>query len=252
MRTHRATRRNFLKTASAATAAIALPYYVPASAFGANERIVTGHIGVGAQGSGNLNRFLSHAAAVCDVDSARLAKAAKTVEAKNGKWLRSSDLKTASKPTSLPWFARKKNRWVQVSILSQTLVLWEGETPIYATLVSTGRDGVGDPKTTWSTPTGTFRVYQKHVTTTMDSDVADSEFELRDVPWVQYFQGGYALHAAYWHDDFGRPRSHGCINMAPIDARIVFNFTNPDVPEHWHGSEAGDLFGKGTIVHIVP
>lgn len=174
------------------------------------------------------------------------------VEAKNGKWLRSSDLKTASKPTSLPWFARKKNRWVQVSILSQTLVLWEGETPIYATLVSTGRDGVGDPKTTWSTPTGTFRVYQKHVTTTMDSDVADSEFELRDVPWVQYFQGGYALHAAYWHDDFGRPRSHGCINMAPIDARIVFNFTNPDVPEHWHGSEAGDLFGKGTIVHIVP
>lgn len=174
------------------------------------------------------------------------------VEAKDGRWLRSSDLKVAAKPAALPWFARKKTRWVQISLLSQTLVLWEGDSPVYATLVSTGRDGIGDPKTTLSTPTGTFRVYEKHVTTTMDSSVADSEFELRDVPWVQYFQGGYALHAAYWHDDFGRPRSHGCVNLAPIDARIVFNFTNPDVPEHWHGSDAGEAFGKGTIVHIVP
>lgn len=174
------------------------------------------------------------------------------VEAKGGKWLRSSDLKTATKPSALPWFARKKTRWIQISLLSQTLVLWEGDRPVYATLVSTGRDGIGDPKTTLSTPTGTFRIYEKHVTTTMDSNVADSEFELRDVPWVQYFQGGYALHAAYWHDDFGRPRSHGCVNLAPIDARVVFNFTNPDVPEHWHGSESGDDFGQGTVVQIVP
>lgn len=174
------------------------------------------------------------------------------VEARNGKWLRSSDLKTAVKPSKLPWFASKKRRWVQISILSQTLVLWEGDRPIYATLVSTGRDGIGDPATTWSTPLGTFRVYQKHVTTTMDSDVADNEFELRDVPWVQYFKGGYAVHAAYWHDDFGRPRSHGCVNLSPVDARIVFGFTSPDVPEHWHGSDAGDAFGEGTIIHIVP
>ncbi len=123
---------------------------------------------------------------------------------------------------------------------------------MYATLVSTGRDGIGDPATTVSTPQGTFRIGEKHVTTTMDSSVADSEFELRDVPWVQYFKGGYAIHAAYWHDDFGRPRSHGCVNLAPIDARVVFNFTTPDVPEHWHGSDTGDVFGTGTIVHIVP
>ncbi len=174
------------------------------------------------------------------------------VEARNGKWLRSEDLKTAVKPSQLPWFASKHRRWIQISILSQTLVLWEGDTPVYATLVSSGRDGIADPSTTWSTPLGTFRVYQKHVTTTMDSEVADSEFELRDVPWVQYFKGGYAIHAAYWHDDFGRPRSHGCVNLSPVDARVVFQFTSPDVPEHWHGSEAGDAFGEGTIVHIVP
>lgn len=174
------------------------------------------------------------------------------VQARDGRWLRSDDLKTAVKPTTLPWFASRQRRWIQVSLLSQTLVLWEGATPVYATLVSTGRDGIGDPKTTMSTPQGTFRVYQKHVTTTMDSNVADSEFELRDVPWVMYFQGGYALHAAYWHDDFGRPRSHGCINMAPIDARYVFNWSGPDVPLHWHGVNAGETFDQGTIVHIVP
>jgi lipoprotein-anchoring transpeptidase ErfK/SrfK len=174
------------------------------------------------------------------------------VEARNGRWLRSDDLKTAAKPSALPWFAKKKTRWIDVSIMSQTLVLYEGSDAVYATLISSGRDGIGDPKTTLSTPQGTFRIYQKHVTTTMDSNVADKEFELRDVPWVMYFKGGYALHGAYWHDDFGRARSHGCLNLAPIDARFVFNWTLPDVPPHWHAAYASDSFGKGTLVHIHP
>lgn len=174
------------------------------------------------------------------------------LQTREGDWVRSDDVKSAKKPLSLPWYAKGDRRWIQVSLTSQTLVLWEGERPVYATLVSTGRDGLGDPKTTLSTPQGTFRILSKHVTTTMDSSAADSEFELRDVPWVMYFQGGYALHAAYWHDDFGRPRSHGCVNMAPIDARYVFEWASPDVPAHWHGVEAGDTFDKGTIVSIGP
>jgi lipoprotein-anchoring transpeptidase ErfK/SrfK len=75
-------------------------------------------------------------------------------------------------------------------------------------------------------------------------------FELRDVPWIQYFSKGFALHGAYWHDVFGVPRSHGCVNLAPIDARIVFNFTDPPVPEGWHGLTIGDDMGEGTWVHI--
>jgi hypothetical protein len=174
------------------------------------------------------------------------------VQARSGQWLRSDDLRVAVKPSTLPWFATKKRRWIGISLLSQTLVLWEGATPVYATLISSGRDGLGDPKTTMSTPQGTFRIQQKHVTTTMDSTVADHEFELRDVPWVMYFQGGYALHGAYWHDDFGRARSHGCVNLSPIDARYVFFWSSPDVPEHWHGAEAGEALDKGTLIHIAP
>lgn len=180
----------------------------------------------------------------------RHAHGTRLVEATDGSLLRSSDLRVAAAPSSLPWFAVGKTRWIDLSITSQTLVLYEGATPVYATLVSSGRDGLGDPKETYSTPTGTFRVYQKHVTTTMDSSVADSEYELRDVPWVMYFQGGYALHAAYWHDDFGKPRSHGCVNLSPIDARYVFNWSLPDVPADWHAGYTGDALGPGTLVHI--
>lgn len=77
-----ATRRRFL---AATGSAIAAPYFVPRSAFGANDRITTGHIGLGGQGMGNLGGFMKNTVAVCDVDRNRLAKAAKTVEGKNGK-----------------------------------------------------------------------------------------------------------------------------------------------------------------------
>ena len=50
------------------------------------------------------------------------------------------------------------------------------------------------------------------------------------MPFVQYFTEGFALHGAYWHDDFGTPRSHGCVNLAPVDAAWLFRFTDPEVP----------------------
>jgi hypothetical protein len=180
----------------------------------------------------------------------RMMGGERMVEARDGRWLRSDDLRVAVKPRELPWFASQSRRWIDVSIVNQVLVLWEGEQPVYATLVSTGKDGLGDPNTTMSTPQGTFRLLQKHVTTTMDSNAADNEFELRDVPWVMYFKGGYALHGAYWHDDFGRMRSHGCVNLSPIDARYVFEWSSPDVPRHWHGAYASERFGQGTILRI--
>jgi lipoprotein-anchoring transpeptidase ErfK/SrfK len=75
-------------------------------------------------------------------------------------------------------------------------------------------------------------------------------FELRDVPWIQYFAAGYALHGAYWHDVFGIPRSHGCINLAPVDARLVFMWTDPPLPDNWHGINIGSDMGEGTTISI--
>jgi lipoprotein-anchoring transpeptidase ErfK/SrfK len=78
----------------------------------------------------------------------------------------------------------------------------------------------------------------------------EGTFQLRDVPYIQYFESGYALHAAYWHDVFGTPRSHGCVNLAPVDAHRVFFWTEPAVPANWHGVNAGEENGEGTLVVI--
>jgi len=183
--------------------------------------------------------------------STRIGKS-RLVEAKDGTWLKDDDLAIAVKPSELPSFATGNRKWVDISVLGQILILYEGNKPICATAVSTGRDGLGDPKTTHSTVRGTFKIREKHVTTTMDSHEVDNKFELRDVPWVQYFEGGYALHAAPWHDEYGKPRSHGCINMSPIDARRVFMWTDPPLPTDWHAAYSSEPTGEGTIVHIHP
>lgn len=174
-------------------------------------------------------------------------------DGKGGKWLRKQDIIIARKPDEWPPKdvpLKNGQKWIDISIIKQTLILWEGEKPVYVSLVSTGQDGIGDPKTTKSTVRGTFRIREKHVTTTMDANEVGNKFELRDVPWVQYFEAGYALHAAYWHDVYGTPRSHGCVNLSPIDARKVFLWTDPPIPQGWHGVNTADETGKGTFVYI--
>ena len=128
-------------------------------------------------------------------------------------------------------------KWIDVDLASQSLVAYVGDRPVYATLVSTGRikDEL-DPQKNFATPTGAFRITSKHVTATMDGDHAlDGPYSIEDVPFVMYFELAYALHGAFWHNGFGRPRSHGCVNLAPLDARWVFTFADPQLPVPWHG-----------------
>jgi hypothetical protein len=228
------------------------------------------------------------------------------------RWLMADDIAIVASPPEWPEFADKGQKWIDISLRQQTLVLYEGRRPFYATLISSGRDRLGDPKNSLATPQGTFRLKSKHIAAAMDSQenstvaggtrantsaslssdakatierlkkaVADGKkldeddrrrlanvdkgrdpeygitmrrgaqnFELRDVPWIQYFAAGYALHGAYWHDVFGIPRSHGCVNLSPIDARVVFQWTDPPIPEGWHGINVGADMGEGTGIHI--
>lgn len=128
-------------------------------------------------------------------------------------------------------------KWIDVNLETQSLVAYEGDRPVFATLVSTGRvKDPDDPLKNFETPTGSFRLTSKHLTATMDGDHAiDGPYSIEDVPYVMYFQLAYALHSAFWHNTFGRPRSHGCINLAPADARFVFNWATPELPRGWHG-----------------
>jgi hypothetical protein len=179
-----------------------------------------------------------------------LTKPGGFLETRDGTWVAEASMRRLEPRDSFPSFATGDRKWIDISIKQQSLVAYAGRTPVYATLVSSGRAGLGDPDETESTPRGTFMIYQKEVASTMDGDEDKGDsYNLRDVPFVQYFHKGYALHGAYWHDDFGKVRSHGCVNLAPKDAAWLFEWTDPSVPKDWHGVLNKD---RGTVVYIHP
>jgi LysM repeat protein len=108
--------------------------------------------------------------------------------------------------------------WVEVNLFEQTLAAYVGDRIIYATLVSTGLPG-------WGTPVGLSQVWLKVPVGKMSGgyDRPDYYF-LEDVRWTMYFNRDVALHSAYWHDGFGYKHSHGCVNLAPMDARWLFEW----------------------------
>jgi hypothetical protein len=152
-------------------------------------------------------------------------------------WMSAKDLARPSLSAPPPE-VRPGERWIDVDLASQTLVAYEGTKPVYATLVSTGKGAQG---TDTATPRGVHRIWVKLLSSDMDNldvpdDAAgadDKRYSLEDVPYVQFFDRAVGLHGAFWHDGFGRPRSHGCVNLAPEDARWLFAFTEPKLPAGW-------------------
>ena len=171
-------------------------------------------------------------------------------ETTDGKWISDRVASRMDPARKMPGWGKRGEKWIDINITKQTLMLYEGEVPVYATLVSTGEAGLEDHESSTATKRGIFRIHTKHVSSTMSSRELGEEFELREVPYVMYFdKEGYALHGAYWHDKFGIPKSHGCINLTPEDARRVFHWTTPQVPVGWH---AALLPLTGTVVFIHP
>jgi lipoprotein-anchoring transpeptidase ErfK/SrfK len=106
-------------------------------------------------------------------------------------------------------------RWIDVDLSEQLLTAYEGTTPVRQVLVSTGLPG---------TPTvvGQFRIYVKYESTLMTGD----DYYLPNVPYTMYFYKGYGLHGTYWHSSFGRPMSHGCVNLPTPDAQWLYGFAS--------------------------
>ena len=142
-------------------------------------------------------------------------------------------------------------RWIDVNLTRQTLVAFEGDRPVFATIISSGRHDDKDPAKDHRTRVGDFRVREKHISATMDNDTAsDGPYSIEDVPWIMYFDGSTALHGAFWHSKFGHERSHGCVNMTPHDAHELFGWVGPSLPDGWHGVHATEANpGTRVIVH---
>jgi hypothetical protein len=119
--------------------------------------------------------------------------------------------------------------WIDVELATQTLVAYVGDKPVFATLVATGVGTEGSPL---STPKGIHRIHAKLLAATMDNldHTGVAPYSYEEVPFTQYI-GRVALHGAFWHDQFGAPRSHGCINLTLADAEWLFGFTQPALAE---------------------
>jgi len=167
-----------------------------------------------------------------------------------GRWIKSTS-GTFTEPGKRPEQAGPSDKWVDVNLDKKTLVLFVGDEPVYAALVSPGKKS-NDKKKNHATKTGVWRIREKHVAVTMDGDGAggDLPYSIDDVPFVEYYDGSYALHAAFWHSNFGREMSHGCVNLAPLDAKYVFNWTEPRLPRGWHSVNATkDKPGSVVSIH---
>jgi lipoprotein-anchoring transpeptidase ErfK/SrfK len=171
-------------------------------------------------------------------------------ETKDSYWLKDVEA-TMTNPGKAPADLAPNEKWIDVNLALQSLVAFEGDKPIYATIISSGRHNDEDKTKDHRTITGSFRIREKHIAATMDDDSAsDGPYSIQDVPWIMYFHGGIALHGAFWHSSFGHERSHGCVNLTPYDAKSLFQWTGPRLPEGWHGIHATDANpGTRVIVH---
>lgn len=123
-----------------------------------------------------------------------------------------------------------EERWVEVDLSEQKLRAWEGSNLFLETAVSTGLPW-------WPTPQGEFRIWIKLRATKMEGGTGEYYYYLPNVPYVMYFGNeeipnwrGYGLHGTYWHDDFGNPRSHGCVNLPTPIAEKLYYWITPVLP----------------------
>ena len=129
-------------------------------------------------------------------------------------------------------------KWVSVDLYEQVVVAYEGERPVFASLISSGLEE-------WPTNEGLFHVYVRFKRTLMSGAYAQPDFYyLQEVPWTMYFDDQIALHGAYWHDGFGFRRSHGCVNLTVTDAHWLFQWAESE-----YNYKDGDLVGPAVYVY---
>lgn len=142
-------------------------------------------------------------------------------------------------PVDLP----DEDRWIRVDLSEQIVVAYEGKKAVRAFIISSGLPGT-------PTVTGEFRIRTKVSEQVMYGGVGANYYYLPGVKWVQYFYQEYSFHGTYWHNDFGRPMSHGCLNMTNADAKWLFDWAGPvwDGKTTWYKSSEEN---PGTLVIIT-
>jgi lipoprotein-anchoring transpeptidase ErfK/SrfK len=132
---------------------------------------------------------------------------------------------------------------IEVNIKNQVLTCFEGDTPVFSTCTATGLPGT-------RTPPGEYTVILKRFTAYMIGGEGAGYYNLPGIPFPTYFTAsGIAVHGAYWHNDYGRPKSHGCVNVPADAARFVFRWTEPNLP--YDTASLSVKRGAGTKVIVI-
>jgi len=201
--------------------------------------------------------YLRLTGAVVEVERRRYHETREHDEAGAALYVADADASVVETASGPPFGVKPGQKWIVVHLSAGTLVAYEGGRPVYTTLMSPGRGGVPvagqDPVEASTTPLGVFYVTFKDRAATMTHDKPGEPRThwIADVPFTQYFDPPFALHAAYWHDRFGEETSAGCINVSPTDAEVLFGWSDPPVPEEWQGATGSGAPENGPTTAVV-
>lgn len=153
-------------------------------------------------------------------------------------------------PKQVLGLANDANKWIEVDLSDQKIYAWDGSNLFLSSLVSTGLPW-------WPTPTGEFEIWIKLRATRMEGGEGKYYYNLPNVPYTMFFYNsdipkwrGFGLHGAYWHNDFGTPRSHGCVNLPIPVAEQLYYWANPIIPEGKNVAYASpENLGTRVVIH---
>ena len=161
-------------------------------------------------------------------------------------YVRSTTLRRLSSHDLAPISPGRVDKWIQIDRSKQTLTCFEGRRAVYHVIVATG---MLKPETI--TPRGSYRVIiKRHTRHMVGGEGTPDEYDLPGIAFPVYFTGsGIAIHGTYWHNDFGRPKSHGCINVRNQDAKWIFRWVEPVTPYDTYSQDVES--GTGTRVEVL-
>lgn len=162
------------------------------------------------------------------------------VEAEHAHFIEPEEIEPLSKNVSL------ENKWIEILLEEQAVIAYEFDRPVFFARTATGARFIdGD----YRTAPGNYLTNRKRPSRHMAAGdpAAPNSYDLPGIPWICYLtENGVSFHGTYWHNDYGKPRSHGCINLTPDDARWVYRWTLPVVPADQEIRNAD----HGTYVYI--
>ncbi len=169
-------------------------------------------------------------------------------------WVPAEAMHPISPDELIPINPEVENKKIVIDVTKQTLSCFEGETEVYYCRVSAGAkyDMYGNPVEKWATPLGSFLISRKYVSLQMSGGTTGARYDLPGIGWVSIFAtGGVAIHATVWHNNFGTPVSHGCVNTLPEDAKWIYRWGLPFVPYDPGMVDVSQTGDESTIVQVI-